>query len=466
MGSLFSKIFLWFWLAMALVGTALFISIMTTRQDTKTPHFPEMIRDALAIYAQSAALICERNGKTAVADYFNRVEPTSHIQIFYFNENGEQITGSPAPPEVRELAVRTRQIHTGEIENSDNQQPQAQSILIKCGGVLIGRMMPRRLPPPDRPPRRPSLWEADPETQALRLLAVLITAGIVCYGLARYLTSPVVELRKATQQLADGNLTARVSAKMGNRRDELADLGRDFDVMAERIESLMNAQKRLLSDISHELRSPLARLNVALGLARQRADGAAKNPHDRIELEAERLNNMIGWLLTLTSLESGAEKLDKSPVDLEGLVEEIVVDANYEARNRNCSVRVINSERCMTSGSKELLRSAIENVVRNSIRYTRDGTEIEISLFCQHNGNDSQAVLIVRDHGEGVPETALSDIFRPFYRIADARDRQTGGVGLGLSITDRVVRSHNGVVKAYNAPNGGLAVEIDLPVLS
>jgi two-component system, OmpR family, sensor histidine kinase CpxA len=269
-----------------------------------------------------------------------------------------------------------------------------------------------------------------------------------------------VKLRAATRRVAGGDLKARVGPAIGKRRDELADLGRDFDLMAERIESLMMAQHRLVSDISHELRSPLARLGVALELARQRAGDEAKSPLDRIEREADRLNELIEQLLTLSKLEIGNQPAPGRPVDLELLVRQIASDADYEARDRNRVARVVASESWVTTGSEELLRRAVENVVRNAVRYTAENTEVEISL---RREPPSLAVITVRDHGPGAPESSLMDIFRPFYRVADARDRQTGGVGLGLAIAERAVKLHGGTVSASNAPDGGLIVEIKLP---
>jgi signal transduction histidine kinase len=290
-----------------------------------------------------------------------------------------------------------------------------------------------------------------------------LTTGIVCYLLARYFSSPVVKLRAAAQQLAAGDLSARVGAVNGRRRDELADLGRDFDVMAERIQSLMASQQRLLHDISHELRSPLARLKIALELARQSDGQEAAWALDRIEREADRLNDLIGQLLRLARLSQAAPGEGKDSVDLKGLVDDIVFDADFEASNSNRSVKVIESQDCVIAGDEQLLRSAIENVVRNAVSYTAEATAVEVSLRCQGD-EGGQAVISVLDKGAGIPQAALAEIFRPFYRVGDARDRQSGGIGLGLSISHRAVQAHGGTVKASNARSGGLLVEIFLPL--
>jgi two-component system sensor histidine kinase CpxA len=291
-----------------------------------------------------------------------------------------------------------------------------------------------------------------------------LTASVFCYLLARYLSAPVVKLRAATQQLAAGDLSARVGAARNRRRDELADLGRDFDVMAERIESLMASQKRLLHDISHELRSPLARLKIALELARASDGPEAEWALERIEREADRLNDLIGQLLTLARLDSDSEKTDNDSVNLKRLVEEIALDADFEARNYNRSVEVVASQDCSITGNEQLLRSAVENVVRNAVSYTAEGTAVEVALRRRDTHEGAKAVITVLDKGRGVPQAVLANIFRPFYRVGDARDRQSGGIGLGLSISHRAVQAHGGTVTASNAPSGGLLVEIQLPI--
>jgi two-component system sensor histidine kinase CpxA len=304
----------------------------------------------------------------------------------------------------------------------------------------------------------------------LGILIAIISSGLVCYILARYLTSPIVQLRGATQKLASGDLSARAGMPASRRHDEMAELMRDFDRMAERLEDLVTAQNRLLTDISHELRSPLARLNVALELARQRSGPEARSALDRIDRETNRLNQLIQRLLTIARLEAGDESIEKIPVHLEQIINEIAKDAAFEAQGRGCQVEATIVDDCVVVGSPGLLHSAIENVVRNAIRYTHDGTSVEVRLeegVGQQNGASvPEAVVRVTDSGPGVPEDALDKLFRPFYRIDDARGRQTGGVGLGLAITDRAVRLHGGTIRVSNRPQGGLMVEIRLPLAS
>jgi two-component system sensor histidine kinase CpxA len=227
----------------------------------------------------------------------------------------------------------------------------------------------------------------------------------------------------------------------------------------------VKAQARLLNDISHELRSPLARLNVALGLSRQRSGPEAQSSLERIELEANRLNELIGRLLTIARLESGDQAMQKVPIRLQELIREIAQDAEFEAQSRKCHVDVTKVDECRVMGDPSLLRSAVENVVRNAIQYTGEGTDVQIRLECSQGPTGTEAIIKISDSGPGVPDEALDKLFRPFYRIDDARGRQTGGVGLGLAIAERAVRLHGGTIQASNRSEGGLMIEIRLPAL-
>jgi two-component system, OmpR family, sensor histidine kinase CpxA len=303
-----------------------------------------------------------------------------------------------------------------------------------------------------RPGAPPTRWH-------LAWGAALLVSGGICYLLTRYLTGPVLRLRAAAKQLAGGDLTARASDHRP-RRDEIGELVRDFNFMAGRVEALVTSQRQLISDISHELRSPLARVNATLGLARQRLGQNVL--FDRMERDTERLNEMIGRLLTLARLDMTTTVPEMQRTDLKALVSEIVADAQWEARERNCRVDLVSDGDCEIDANPDLLRSAAENVIRNAIRYTATGTAVEVHLECRQRENSDAAIIRVSDRGPGVPATELSNIFRAFYRVADARDRQSGGVGLGLAIAERVARVHGGSVHAENRAGGGLEVVLTL----
>jgi signal transduction histidine kinase len=294
------------------------------------------------------------------------------------------------------------------------------------------------------------------------LLVYSLAGAIFCWFVSRHLTKPLHRLGEAAAGIAEGRLNTRVDPSLRMRRDEIADLARNFDGMAERIEALVNGQRRLLGDVSHELRSPLARLMVALSLAKQALakeappEEAAENL-ERIGAEARRIDALIGQLLALTRIDSGVDRGSPAPFDLTALVQEVASDGDFEARARNRSVVTAQADPCTINGFEEPLRSAVENVVRNAIRHTAEGTTVSISLEIK----DASAVLRVRDHGPGVPPSMLSDIFQPFRRIASD---DTDGAGLGLAIAERAVNIHRGTIRAINAPEGGLIVEIHLPL--
>lgn len=412
----------------------------------------------LAREGQTAVLILEREGTNALRAFMESKELRAGIRYFLFNDNSETITGRKPTPEINEIAGLARESGVAEFKRIDKGILAAQPVYGSGGTyyIIAAELRSRsRFSPP---------WRfLNPRFMSIRLLVIFVVASIFCSWLAWYLTAPIRKMRTAAQQIAAGDLKTRVGPFLGGRRDELADLGHDLDLMAERIESLITAQGRLLRDISHELRSPLARLNVALELARQRSGKEAGDSLDRIEREAKRLNELIGQLRTLTLMESGAENMDKNPIDLARLVKGIADDAEFEARSRNRAVNLTLNEGIMIEGSEELLHRALENVVRNAIRYTAEGTAVEIFLDKQNISGKESAVFKVRDHGPGVPEPALDLVFQPFYRISDARDRQSGDMGIGLSITDRAIRLHGGTVKAENHARGGLLITITLP---
>jgi two-component system sensor histidine kinase CpxA len=286
------------------------------------------------------------------------------------------------------------------------------------------------------------------------------TSGLVCFLLTRHITSPLFELRRGAESIAGGNLSARVPGSVRDRRDEIGQLGRDFDRMAERLESLVDSHKRLLGDVSHELRSPLSRLVVALGLARRATADESGALLDRIALEATRLDNLIGQLLTLSRIEGGSYAVAAASIDLTALVHEVVGDADFEARAQSKRVGVTTFEACTVSGSEELLRSAVENVVRNAVRYTREETAVDVSIRRERD----RAVIRVRDRGPGVPEAMLSEILLPFRRVQATLVTRNEGSGLGLAIAHRAVAANGGKIGAMNAADGGLIVDIEVPL--
>jgi len=457
--NLFIKICLSFWLAtLFMIG-----AVLTVDWVTETGPFhsrrPPFHGNPLSIQGQAAVWVLEHEGGSSLRAYVEHLRESEGVHAWLFDKNGVELTEKPAAAGARDLAVLALKPGGADIAPSPDRGMAAVRI-VGSGGKSYAMVAEVPHPPPPPGSEQPSYMIV------IRLLAVLTVSGMICYALARYLTAPILGLGAAARRLASGDLKVRVGPTMGSRNDEISRLAHDFDGMAERIESLLTSQRVLLRDISHELRSPLARLNVALELCRKRSDAEAGKALDRIEREACRLNELIEQLLTLNRVESGISGHEKTQIDLARLIQEISEDADFEARSMNRSVKFTSRDECSVEGNEDLLRRAIENVARNSVRYTEEGSTVDISLRRIQGNGSPRGVITIRDNGSGVPEESIPHLFKPFYRAERGRDRESGGAGLGLAITEAAVRLHNGTVQAMNADDGGLIIEITLPIPS
>jgi two-component system, OmpR family, sensor histidine kinase CpxA len=307
----------------------------------------------------------------------------------------------------------------------------------------------------------PPLLHSLPGSVLVVILFSSLLTSLLCAVLAQYLTSPIVRLRDAAHAIARGNLDARAGLSGSTRRDEIADLVKDFDTMAEEIRNLVESSKRMLMGASHDLRSPISRIRVALSLASTAPEPERKELLDRIEFELLRLNGMIEQILTVARLESGQLKPASELLSLNQVIGEAVEDARFEASQSN--VEVVYDENwpeLTMAGEENMLRSAFENVLRNAIFYSGENGRVELSVALENR----LARVSVRDNGPGAPEAALPKLFTPFYRVDDARGTSTGGSGLGLSIVSGAVKAHNGSVRARNLQPRGLEIIIELPL--
>ncbi|MBJ6724962.1 ATP-binding protein [Geomesophilobacter sediminis] len=454
MRTMFVRLAFWFWLAILLsAGLSFFIAInlrLRPEHDRQMHHIVEqrhrLVARALTVYGKNAADLYERGLLVAGPDGTGTQDP------YLFTAQGKEIVPG-APSAVTEAVL----LNVRGLAPKPSRPPLSDVVIVPVQGpsgayYLAAASTPPLGPPPFHPhlPLPPNAW--------VNFVVTFLIGGAVCYGLAWRLTTPIRRLRTATQQLAEGDLAARVEVPESGK-DELADLGREFNAMAARIEHLVGSHKQLVRDVSHELRSPLARLTVALELARKATPDAASGTLDRIGREAERLNLLIGELLTLSRLERDGATIQRDRFELSELVDEVVRDAEFEAKDSGRHVAAVLTDPVAFEGNRELLRRALENVVRNGVRYTIAGSAVEVRLLREPGA----AVIRVRDHGPGVPEAQLDDIFRPFFRVAEARDRATGGNGIGLAISHGAVTLHGGTIFARNAVGGGLEVEIRLP---
>jgi two-component system sensor histidine kinase CpxA len=443
MHSLFIRIFVLFWVAMALIVGSSIATTFTIASREFEP--PDMQRRPSAAIQASETLA--RGGLGALQDWLRANKNSGDRELFIVGPDGQDILGRHLP----EFAMRRLENinREGFPRNFRPSRPAPQIVAADGSTYTVVSI-----------PRRPSIFGAlSLPAIYLTILGIALTvSALASWWLADHLAAPIRRIQEGARALASENLDARVSAGLEGRKDELAVLARDFDSMADRLRAHRDATTQLLRDISHELRSPLARMRVALGLARQPpADFALQL--DRLEREIERLDGMIGQILKLARLQGVKDLREREPFDLDEVIEEVVQDANFEGAAKNTQVNLTGAARTAIIGNRELFRSAIENVLRNAVRYSPRDSSIDVSVARP----DSAVEIDVRDRGPGVPAQDLARIFEPFYRVAESRDRDSGGEGIGLAITSQVMKAHGGNASAANALGGGLEIRLSLP---
>jgi two-component system sensor histidine kinase CpxA len=457
MHSLYWRIFLAFWavLALILVGTVT-VAVNATAHRTDRPWIQRG-----QLYAQAARAF-ESGGAPALQRWLQSLAGEPFSRTFVVGPDGREVLGRPLP--------RTLNAWPDPDRGSTTHSVAAPGAIAPIGGALVlvapgGDAYHVVVGPVRDSPRLFGELELPGVPLAILAIALAASAG-VCYLLARYLAAPVDRLRLATRQLAAGDLDVRVLPALRGRQDDLGLLAADLDAMAQRLRQLLEAKQQLLRDVSHELRSPLTRLQLALSLARREHSGADRYLA-RIACEADRLEQLIARTLKLVRLERPANALiEPRSVDIGELLHNIVSDVAIEADARGCLVNVQARERVLVCGDPELLRSAFENVIRNAVRFSPAGAVVVVSARRVTPSNMGEtAEIAVHDSGPGVPEKDLGLIFEPFYRVDAARAHQgTAGEGLGLAIAAQALAVHGGAISAHNNPGGGLAVVVTLPL--
>jgi signal transduction histidine kinase len=430
MRSVYTKILLWCF-GVLLLSLAAFIAI--TLVAAGRPAGKEMFGGISALELADATEAYESGGVKKLADYLQKLDTLLHGRHYLTDPNGKDlITGESRVPLLQKVQPRWGTPHHigGELITARRSADGRYRFIIVA-------------------PQPLDFTSAFPY-----YMLILAAVAILCWLLAVNIASPLESLARAVDRFGRGELSLRVNSR---RRDEIGDLARSFDQMAERIQTLLTAERRLLQDISHELRSPLARLSFAAELTKTAEDRHAAA--GRLRKDIDRLTSMVGSLLQVTRLEGDPSLRNPETVELQPLLQELVEDCRMEAEAKGCRLLLEGTATAVVEGDRELLRRAIENVMRNAVRYAPEGTAIETKLTT----NADTAMIAVRDCGPGVPEELLTKIFTPFFRVDVSRDNATGGAGLGLAIALRAVSVHHGRLRAENV-NPGLLVTIELPV--
>lgn len=467
MGRLFWKFFIFLWLAQLTSATGVGVLIWLKSQAPQSTAPVVDVSPPARFHLSAAAATLRHGGIAALRDLLDERSKEPGPPVFVLDEAQQEIRGRAIAPDV---LAQIRQLATDPATGSEGGS--GVEVVLAADGQRYALFVPPHKrpgppgagheaggppdspaqPPPPHPPHFPPL---------LPIVAGVLVSFIFAALLAWYFSKPIRSLRAAFDAAAEGRLEQQLAPAMGSRRDELADLGHDFDRMTQRLKTLMDSQQRLLHDVSHELRSPLARLQAAIGLVRQQPERSA-DLLSRIERESERMDHLVDELLTLSRVEAGmAGRLDQT-VELGELLAGVIEDAAFEAEARDCQVRFVASEHATVKGNAELLHRALDNVVRNAVKHSPDGTAIEISLAL--DVLRQRVVIQVGDQGSGVTGSDLGLIFEPFFRGQSKHSADSHG--LGLAIAQRVVVAHGGQIAAENRATGGFMISISLPLLA
>ncbi|BBF85887.1 copper sensory histidine kinase CpxA [Aquitalea magnusonii] len=437
MGRLFWKLFLILWLAQisTVVGVGAFFWIKH-RSDTAAAIEEHHPMDGTVL--DLAASLLRYEGPAALRKQLAGMQPHGRNYLYVLDDQGHDLLGRSVPV-LDHFGPRPRR----EVSLPDGRHYRL--VLLPPG-------------PPGMPggPGRGGPEDPGP-IPLIPVLAALLASLLFGAILARYLSKPIHLMSEAFQSVAKGQMDINLADKIGGRRDELADLGRDFDSLAQRLKQLIVGQRRLFHDVSHELRSPLARLNAAVDLARQQPD-RLDEWLERIERESGRMDALVGEVLALARLDAESAQHPPERLAIDVLLEELVPDAEFEAQANDCSIVLLQTDMAEVMMQPELLSRALENVVRNAIHHTRKGSAVSLAVV----RGAAEVSIEVCDCGPGVPEHELETIFEPFFR--SEQNNQPGGYGLGLAMAHRIVQTHHGRIKAANLPQGGLRVSITLPL--
>ena len=454
-GRLFTKVFLWFWLTVL----ALFAIFMASRMlGTRLLPSTDFIASFAPRAADEAAHAYESGGPQQFDRFARGLVGKSGLELYLIDGYGKDVLSRSIPSDSLSIVRSARS--DGRIVSRFGLRSHSSSykftspsgrpyVLLVRSSLQLGKFL-----------------DATAGGGLPFFGAVLIMVTLFCFWLTHHIVAPIQGIQSAARMVAAGDLSVRAPAEISRRHDELAALAADFDAMVERMSAFVRSHKDLLSTVSHELRSPLTRLIMSLTLLRKQAPPESEELLQRMERDVDRVDTLMGQLLTLARLETGLSSDVRENVDFSQLVQEVVADGDFEARSGGKSVRLqAEGGVVIEKADPHALRSACENILRNAIRFTAPGSEVDVILKTERLNLSSQAVLLVRDYGSGVPEDLLQQIFQPFFRVKEpiGDPRANKGTGLGLAIALEAIRQHHGTIVASNAKPIGLEVKIMLP---
>ena len=451
MRTLFLRFLVGFWLTIGItVGSAALGGFW----------YSERMREAIDNFDPGDAILdagtaLEADGRAGLVRWLENYPLSLTVNLFVVDDHAKDIRGRRLPHAVQRVFHRHRdhfQSHRNDDQVPGNvRRARHLPLLVSASGdtytfIVAPSFLPGRL-------------ASHSDTRIIIILLAIVVSGLVSYVLARAVSGPVQKLRDATVALADGNLAVRVADSVSKRRDEIGSLGRDFDSMATKLQGAVERQTELSRNISHELRSPLARMRVAIELARR--NGGDLPEFARLDNETERLDELIGQILKFTQLDAERSDLPES-IDVADVVNEVVENVNYECKSdefQGVTVSANIKATPMVNGHRDALVSAIENATRNAVVHNPANSAVEVNL----SSANKMAVIEILDAGSGVPEDELEKLFEPFFRTRNSVSGMAGGTGLGLAIAARAVELNGGTIKAENRRDGGLAIRIEIP---
>ncbi len=450
MRSLYWKIFLSFWLASILI---IVTTAWVASEIARKSSIPIQERAFMDSYANAAVVTFEEGHQIALIKWLEKTGLSKQMDLFLLTNKGEIVGNQTVPDLVKQISHHLTQDRLdGGIFKSGNLIVSHEILSTSGNAYRLAAVSEKPLSHIAQIP-----WEGI----TIRLLLAIFLSGFICYLLSLYLTRPLSSLRRAAQSIAKGKLNTRVGHFTGHHHDEITELSDEFNSMAEQLEMLVHSKERLLQDISHELRSPLARLHVAIELGRKKCTKIAHVEFDRMESECLRLNDLISEILDFARLDKSTNTLNKTLINFTTLLNNLIKDANYEFSETTPRVILGKIEPIQLMLDERLIHRAIENILRNALRYSPKAHTVLISLYLV--ARHREVFIDIEDNGPGVPEDQLQKIFNPFYRVDTAREKKTGGYGLGLAIAQQAIQLHGGDIRAMNRQQGGLLVRITLP---